>query len=173
MTREPIRFVPLTCPRCGSDLPALEEDVAFCCRPCRVAFELLGDALAAVPLLVVPHPAARTGFHLPFWQFGRVRVPAFNTSEIVPMARRFSGRSLGESPGAVETLFGGTLPSQEARQVATFAEAGGAAEVASAAAMLAVPFLDEGNRLLDAATGYVLYKENLDRAERLLDAVNP
>ena len=171
--RHGIRFVTLSCPGCSGDLPALEEDVAFCCRPCRKAFELDGDSLVEAPLLVIPHPAQRSGFHLPCWQFGRARVPGFNTREILPITRRFSGRSLGEAPGAVATLLGTTLTSREARDVAGFAGVlpdGAEAEVTS---LLAVPFLDEGNRLLDAATGYRLYKESVDRAESLLQAVQP
>ena len=164
-----MQFVPLVCPGCGDNLPALEEDVAFSCRSCRKGYELDGDRLTPISLLVIPHPARRAGFYLPFWQFPPgIRIPAFNTRELLSLAHRFSESSVGEEPGAAPILVGATLSSEEARKAADFA--GLETESSSRAALLAVPFLDEGNRLLDAVTGRVLYKETIDRADHLVSA---
>lgn len=165
-----VRLLPLTCPTCGRNLPALPEDVAFVCLACRLAVEAVDGEMIARPLAVVPAPSATGTFHLPVWRFApAVRVPAFNTREILPLIRRFSGRELGEEPGAPAALLGATLPSGEAWLAACFA---GVARgpLPADPAILALPFLDEGNRLLETATGARLYKETLDRAGELIAA---
>ena len=169
MTRQAeLRLTPLVCPSCAANLPALEDDVAFACAACAGGYELDGTVLLSRSLHVVRHPAARTGFHLPFWAWaGGTRVPAFNTREVVDLARRLSGRdlTLGAPP---PRLLGGSLGSREAREIASFA---GLGDATGPPALLAIPFLDEGSRLLEAVTGFVLYKETIDRARALLAAL--
>ena len=83
-----------------------------------------------------------------------------------------SGLELSERQGTVKTLVGGTLSSVEARALADFGGLTSEGEPGDIA-LLAVPFLDEGNRLLDAVTGRTLYKETIDRAETLIRAAQP
>lgn len=174
MIRAPeIRFIPLACPSCRRDLPALDDDVAFACPPCRIGLELVGEALRDRPLRVVPR-ASSHGFHLPFWRLGRtVCVPAFNTREVLSLARRFTGRELDEEHGELGALVGGTMSSEEAWRAARFAGLAPPDPGPREVALLAVPFLDEGNRLLDTATGAILYKETIDRCEELVRAAQP
>jgi hypothetical protein len=169
MGRTTLRLTPLTCPNCATNLPALEDDVAFACSPCALAFELEPDRLAPRQLRMVPHPASRTGFHLPFWEWSSgARVPAFNTREVVELTRRLSGREMATLTSPPRGLLGATLASGEAAEIATFA---GVSPPTGVAALLAVPFLDEGNHLLEAVSGFVLYKESIDRARALLAAL--
>jgi hypothetical protein len=172
--RAAVRLLPLLCPGCGRDLPALDEDVAFCCPACPRGLESDGDRLRERPLRALAAPASRAIFHLPFWSFPpSVRVPAFNTRDILPLLCRFSGRDLPEGRASVRVLVGARLASAEAWRAARFAEVAPPGEPPGEATLLAVPFLDEGNRLLDAATGAVLYKETIDRADEILAAARP
>ena len=164
-------LVPLTCAGCTAGLPAMEEDVAFACLACRSGYELRGNALAPVPLRLLPMPPARAAFHLPFWSFaGDVRVPAFNTWELLPLARRFSDRPLAGSGGKAAALVGASLSSSEAWRVAAFAGLVPEGATPREIALLGLPFLDEGNRLLDLATGLRIYKESIDRSDALITA---
>jgi hypothetical protein len=171
MARPVVRLTPLVCPACGANLPAIEDDAAFACAPCSRAYELVDQHLLDRALQVVPHPATRSGFHLPFWEWaGAIRVPAFNTKDLAPLAARLSGGELAARTGLPCRLVGTTLGSAEATRVARFA---GLPEPAGPPALLAVPFVDEGSHLLDLATGYVLYKESIDRVGALLAALHP
>jgi hypothetical protein len=167
--RATLRLTPLTCPGCAANLPALEDDLAFACGACALAFELEHDGLLPRPLRVVRHPGSRSGFHLPFWEWDSgVRVPAFNTREVVDLTRRLSGRELTTGDSMPRRLLGATLASREAAEVAAFAGIPAAGD----AALLALPFHDEGNHLLETATGFVLYKESIDRVRALLAALS-
>jgi len=168
--RTTLRLTPLTCPQCAANLPALEDDVAFACGACARAYELERDVLLPRSLRVVPHPASRTGFHLPFWEWGSgARVPAFNTREVVDLTRRLSGREITPLGSAPRRLLGATLASREAAAVAAFA---GIPAVTGDASVLALPFLDEGNHLLETVTGFLLYKESIDGVRALLAALS-
>jgi hypothetical protein len=169
--RRTLHLTPLTCPSCNANLPALEDDVAFACAACALAFELERDRLTPRPLRVVPHPAARGGFHLPFWEWdSTTRVPAFNTREVVALSRCLSGRELQTRGAPPRALLGATLASTEAGTLAPFA---GLTPPAGITALRAIPFLDEGNHLLETVTGFVLYKESIDRVRSLLAALAP
>jgi hypothetical protein len=95
-------------------------------------------------------------------------VPAFNTREVVELTRRLSGRELAAGGSPPRGLLGATLASAEAAGIATFA---GVVPATGAASLLAIPFLDEGSHLLETVTGFVLYKESIDRARSLLAAL--
>ena len=166
-----VHLIPLACPACGQDLPALEDDVAFGCPPCGRGLELAGEGLADRVLRAVPGPAARSGFHLPFWEFdGSIRVPAFNTREVLHLTTRFSGRPLEIGVAKVKALVGATLSSREAWKVAGFTGLTAPGSLMGEVSLLALPFLDEGNRLLDTITGSLLYKETIDRCRELVAA---
>ena len=166
-----VHLIPLACPVCGQGLPALEDDIAFGCPPCGRGLELVGEGLADRVLRAVPCPTARSGFHLPFWEFdGSIRVPAFNTREVLHLTRRFSGRPLDTGAAKVKALVGATLSSREAWKVAGFTGLTARGSRVGEASLLALPFLDEGNRILDTSTGAVLYKETIDRCRELVAA---
>jgi len=166
--RARLLLTPLTCPQCAENLPALEDDVAFACVRCALGFELERDGLGSRPLRVAPPPASRAGFHLPFWEWrDRTRVPAFNTRDVVELSRRLSGREFPTAP-SLHRLLGATLASADAAAIPPFA---GLPAPAGGAALLAVPFVDDGNHLIETVTGFVLYKESIDRARALLAAL--
>jgi len=163
-------LLPLVCPFCAGPLPALEEDLAFACLRCRRAFQLEAGALTAIPLRVSPLPA-HAGFHLPFWSFqGGAVVPAFNTRDVVPLTRRFSRHPVPAGDGEAAALVGASLAPEEAWQVAMLVGVAAVGTRPTQATLLGLPFLDEGNRLLDLATGVPLYKETIDRVETLVRA---
>lgn len=165
-----LHLVPLLCPGCGGDLPALEDDVAFACGTCRSGLELADHRLRSRDLRVVAGAGAPEGFHLPFWELDAgVRVPAFNTREVLSLTRRFSGRSLLlDGPGGRIRLVGASLPSAEASRVARFL--GLSAGAGGRPVLLAVPFVDGGSHLRDVCTGARLYRETVDRCDELVRA---
>ncbi|MGD8375538.1 MAG: hypothetical protein PVF68_05305 [Acidobacteriota bacterium] len=166
-----LRLVPLVCPTCGDDLPALEDDVAFACGRCRVGLELADRGLQPRALRLVAGAGRPGGFHLPFWELDAgTRVPAFNTREVLSLARRFSGRTLPlDRPGRRIRLVGASLPSGEAVRVARFLGLRRAG-TAGRPALLAVPFIDGGSHLRDLCTGARLYRETIDRCDALVRA---